>query len=130
MTETRHFQMSRSMMGDQAADYAKALTECHTLADLRALVDAYKPLALDAVPVVDAMTDDDFAAWRKGLKTERRGKFAGETFAEKYGAVLMPMPMLKIVEIADRYKVPFGVAWQRAKDLRPELLEVTAASRP
>ena len=125
MTETNpRYQMSRAMNGEQDSDYTKALTECLTLDDLRALVDAYKPLALDAVPVVAAMTDADFLVFRKGLKSERRGKFAGEAWAERFGAVLMPLPMMRITQIKDQFKVPFGVAWQRCKEHRPDLLQV------
>lgn len=116
--------MSRAMNADQDADYTKALTECLTLDELRELVNAYAPLALDAQPVVAAMTADDFTEFRKGLKSERRGKFAGVEWAQRFGAVLMPLPMMRITQIAQEFKVPFGVAWQRCKDIRPDLLKV------
>jgi len=118
------FQMSRAMSGSQDRDYAKALTDCSTLAELRELVTAYAPLALDAQPVVAAMTDADFTKFLKGLKSERRGKFAGDAWAQKFGAVLMPWPMMRVTQIADQFKVPFGVAWFRCKELRPDLLKV------
>lgn len=123
-TSQKTFRLSRAFGGEQDQDYAKALTECETLADLRALVDAYRPLVLDAVPVVDAMTEVDFIEWRKGLKLERRGKFAGDDFARKFGAVLMPLPMERITELAREYQAPFGVTWFRCLELRPDLLKV------
>ncbi len=118
------FQLDQSPLGEQDRDYAKALTTCESLADLRALVEAYRPLALDAAPIVEAMTDADFVEFRRGLKTERRGKFAGEKWATRFSAVLMPLPMLRITQLAQEFHAPFGVTWMRAKELRPDLLKV------
>lgn len=104
--------------------YAAMLPKCATLEELRAHVLAYEDLALDAVRIVHAMTRSDFKEWQAGLKKERRGVFAGEAFAKKYGAVLMPEPMLRIKMLADEYCVPFNVAHWRLKEIRPDLLEV------
>ena len=120
----KRFVMSHSYMGEQDRDYAVALVECETLGDLRALVEAYRPLVLDAVPVVARMTDADFTEWRKGLKSERRGKYAGDDFARKFGTVLMPLPMMRITKLAAQYGAPFGVAYIRCRELRPDLLKV------
>ncbi len=120
----QQFTMSRAMGGEQDRDYANALGACNNLNDLRALVTAYEPLARDAKPVVDLMTEADFRAFRKGLLSERKGRFAGDEWAKRFGAVLMPLPMFRITQIAEQFKAPFGVAWQRCKDLRPDLLEV------
>lgn len=119
--------LSRAMLAEHDTDYAKALTVCDSLADLKALVTRYQELVVDAVPVVAAMTEADFQAFRKGLKSERRGKFAGEEWAERFGAVLMPLPMMTITQVAAQFQAPFGVTWQRLRDLRPDLLEVPPA---
>lgn len=116
--------LSRAMNGDQAADYVKALSACQLLADLRELVSVYAELAVDAVVQVRAMTEADWPVFQKGLKTERRGKFAGEDFVTRFGAILMPLPMMRISVLADQFKAPFGVAWARCRDLRPDLLKV------
>jgi hypothetical protein len=128
MSQPKAFTMNRTFGGEPDRDYTKALTTCDTLDDLRALVTAYEPIAIDAPSVVATMTAEDFAEWRRGLKIERRGKFAGEAFAKKFGAILMPMPMMRISMIADEYKAPFGVTWMRLKELRPDLLQ--AGGRP
>lgn len=107
--------------------YSAMLSKCSTLAELRAHVLAYEDLALDAVAVVHEMTAADFREWQIGLKMERRGKFAGEDFMRRFGAVLMPQPMLRITMLADEYCVPFVVAHQRLKDVRPDLLELHPA---
>lgn len=107
--------------------YATMLPKCTTLEQLRAHVLAYEALALDAVPVVQAMTAADFKVWQAGLKKERRGVFAGEEFARRFGAVLMPQPMMTVAMVADEYKVPFNVALMRLREVRPELLELPPA---
>lgn len=122
--EATTYRLDYSAMGSPDADYTHALTDVTTLEQLRALVTVYAELAVDAVPVVQRMTDDDFAEFRKGMLLERKKKFAGEAWAKKFGAVLMPMPMMQITQVADHFKAPFGVTWQRLKDLRPDLLAV------
>lgn len=121
---TKIFTMSRAFAAEQDQDYTHALTEADTLEDLRALVTAYAPLVKDALPVVQQMTEADFKDWRKGLKSERRGKYAGDDFARRFGAVLMPLPMMRITELKAKFCAPFGVTWFRCKEVRPDLLEV------
>lgn len=104
--------------------YAAMLPKCSTLEQLRAHVLAYEDIALDAVEIVHAMTPADFKVWQAGLKKERRGVFAGEDFAKKYAAVLMPNPMFTIAMVAQEYKVPFVIAHRRLKEVRPELFEL------
>lgn len=107
--------------------YARQLTDCSTLDELRALVTFYSDLSVDAVSVVAAMTADDFTEFRRGLRSERKGRFAGEPWMLRFGAVLMPMPMLRISQIADQFKAPFDVTWRRLRDVRPDLLTVPSA---
>ena len=115
--------LRRGYVAEQQKDYTAGLAECESVADLRALVDEFKPLALDAYEAVHRMTDADWPEWQRGLKSERRGKFAGEAWLKRFGAILLPMPMLNVAMIADQYKVPFGCAWMRCEELRPDLLK-------
>lgn len=103
--------------------YAAFLTKCETLEQLRAHVLAYESLALDAARIVHEMTRKDFKEFRRGLKLERAGKFAGLEYSKRFAAILMPEPMFTIAIIADQYKVPFNIAHQRLKEHRPDLLE-------
>jgi hypothetical protein len=112
------------MSEDTDSAYARELTECATLSDLKAMMARYSELAVDAGRVVAAMTDADMAEFRRGLRQERKGRFAGEEWARRFAAVLMPLPMLTVSQIAGEYQVPFSVALRRVKDLRPDLLTV------
>lgn len=112
------------MSEDQDTAYSRALENCTTLAELRDLVNQHAEMAVDAKAVVSAMTDADMVEFRRGLKSERKGRFAGERWARRFGAILMPMPMLRVSQIAGEYHVPFAVALKRIKDVRPDLLKV------
>jgi hypothetical protein len=103
-------------LSEADTDYANALTVAGSLESLRALVSRYKELAVDAEPLVMAMTPKQFSAFRRGLLIERRGKFAGERWAMQFGSILLPMPMMQITQVAWEFKCPFGVAYHRMKE--------------
>lgn len=101
---------------DQPGDYANALAAADTMQKLMEVVVVWKPLAEDAYRLVHSMTSKDFRAWRKGYASERKGKFAGEEFAVKYGSLMMPTLMFKVAMVAVKYHVPWGCAYLRLKE--------------
>jgi len=98
-------------------EYGEALDRAKSLDDLREVVTQYRRFAYDAVRLVAKMKANEWPAFKKGLRLERKGKFAGEDFAKKYGAVLMPEVMFKVGMIAHQFHVPWGCAFLHAKDL-------------
>lgn len=104
--------------------YAQHLSDCQTLDELKEVMTLYADLAVDAGRVVASMTVADFSEFKRGLKQERKGRFAGEEWVQRFGAILIPLPMLRISEVAEQFKVPFFVALLRVKELRPDLLVV------
>jgi len=112
-------------LSEQPADFSKAIDGAETLEELRTVLADWRELAGDAEKIALAMTPKDFTEFRKGLKKERGGEFAGEKFAEKYSAVLLPEVMFKISMKAYDYKVPFGLMYIRLKEagILPELPE-------
>ena len=106
--------------------YARQLSECSDVLALRQLLAGYAELAKDAIPIAANMGDDEWPEFQRGLKSERRGKFAGEAWAEKYIAILMPEPMFTVAKVAEQYKVPFTIALRRIREVRPDLLELLA----
>lgn len=100
----------------QDQDWAEALGAADTLPKLIDLVNEWKELCADARLVAHAMNADDFAVWRKGLAKERRGKFAGEEFATKYGPLSMPAVLFKVSMMASQYHVPWGLMYTRLKE--------------
>lgn len=103
--------------------YVTGLRTCLTLAELSAHVLAYADIAIDAAEVVSRMSEADFPVWQAGLLKERRREFAGDAFARRFGALLMPEPMFTISMMVSQYAVPFAIAEQRLRAYRPDLFK-------
>ena len=97
-------------------EYGKALDKAKSLDELRSVVRRYAEVAYDAMLAVDEWTTDDFDDWRHALSKERKGKFMGDKFAERFSCVLMPEAMFKVAIVASEFHVPWGLAYHRLKD--------------
>jgi hypothetical protein len=97
-------------------DYTAELTKVSSIAELRAFGEKWRYLAADAVSQIEAMTEADFPAFKKALKSERRGKFCGEAAMIRFGAILLPEIMMHVGLVAQRFGAPFGCAFIRMKD--------------
>lgn len=104
-------------VSEPVGEYQKAINLAHNRDSLLTLLEPWKRIAADAIEIAQAMTHDDFKVFRRGLRQERRGTFAGEEWAERFSAVTMPTVMFKISMIANQFKVPWGVAFIRCKDV-------------
>lgn len=100
---------------DQASDYSGDLLKADTLEKLLKMLNDYRSIAADALDSAPK-NNEEFAEFRKGLAAERKGKFHGETFAEKYGAILMPEVIFRVGFISSLCCVPWGLAFIRAKE--------------
>jgi hypothetical protein len=100
---------------DQPDDYAKAVDGATTLADLVAVLAAWKPIAPDATLAVPK-DDTEFKAFRKGLRAERRGLFSGNVWVERFGAILMPDLMMRVSMVANKFQAPWGLVFIRLRD--------------
>ncbi len=97
-------------------EYSDGLKNCDSLSKLVAYVVKWKPLASDAYEIVRFMNTIDWDEFLKGWKKERRGKFAGEEWSAKYGAIILPEMLLRVSMTAMQFKVPWGLAFHRLKD--------------
>jgi len=97
-------------------DYGKAIDGATSVDALRAAIEPFKLIANDALTVANAMLRSDWNDFKKGLKSERRGKFAGIPWTERYGAILLPTVMLMVGMTASKFMVPWGVAYIRHKE--------------
>lgn len=102
-------------LSDTPTDYSNDIAACGSHEELLATLQSYRSIANDAF--LAAPTKDEFPQFVVGLKKERKGKFAGEEFASRFGAVLMPELMLKVTLYANHFGVPFGATYLRMKDL-------------
>lgn len=104
-----------STISDQVADYTKALITSTTIDELIAVLHDYQSIAADAMAA--APRDElEFEQFRAGLKKERRGVFAGTEWSNRFSVIAMPEVMLRTSAIACKYKVPWGLAFIKARD--------------
>lgn len=99
-------------------EYCSGLDGARLRLELLSHTVMYFPLFPDAHEQALAIADnEDFLQWRAGLAAERKGKFAGEDFMRKFGAILMPANLVRIGMIASQFKVPFGLAFRRMHEI-------------
>jgi hypothetical protein len=103
-------------ISEQPKDWAEGLNHCETLAQLRDYALAWRMLCPDAYQIVEKMSDQDFDQWQDGLKKERKGRFAGDEFAIKFDAVLLPETLFRVSIVAMQCHVPWGCAYLRLMD--------------
>lgn len=99
-------------VSDNAKGYVDGLKQAQTEADLRAFLKSQAFLAADAYKVISgpSFNWDEFA---KGRKIENSGEYAGDEYAAKYGAIMMPEMLIRVGIIAERFGAPWGCAYIR-----------------
>ena len=107
--------MSRSwsVADDPTRAYGKAIDGARNVEELRGAIAPFRDIAADALEATGG--DFDWREFRRGLRLERSGAFAGEAWAARYYVILMPEVMLRVQMVADHYCVPWGVAWRRLR---------------
>jgi hypothetical protein len=75
---------------DPARAYARAISGCGTLKDLVDELHTWRGIADDALHAAEQMKDNEWDEFQRGLKSERRKKYAGDAWAEKWIAILIP----------------------------------------
>ena len=98
--------------------YSDEVTAAQTLALLRAVLTEWAWCTPDALAAATEMEPAEFPVFREGWEKEKRGQFAGEDFAAKWGMILLPEHMIRTTIIADHFTVPWGLAWERYKERR------------
>jgi len=111
---------------DPTPRYNAGLDRAKDRTALRVFLREWPTLAPDAIVAASTIKEADWSEWRRGLESERQGAFAGEAWAERFGAILMPARMLRVSMLMEQFQVPWGLAWIRLKELG--LLDGEAAS--
>ena len=109
--------MNISYRSEIVPEYQNALMHASNRKALQRVIAEYAQVAPDALRAARTMTITDFRVWRKGLKQERQGHSAGQAWLARFGAILLPALMLKASLVADHYKVPWGCAYLRLREL-------------
>lgn len=103
--------------------YSAALDACASADDVRRVVAEFGSIVCGAYAIADALTEADFKVFRRGMRKERRGVFAGAAFTDRFAALLTPEPMFTVSLVAHAYHVPFNVARVRLQMDQPQLFE-------
>lgn len=106
-----------SYVSDQAGDYCEALSRCKSLDELTRLLESYHTIFPDALAATPK-DEIEFIDFMAGVRKERRGKFAGEGFMKRFGAVLLPELLVRVGAVAARFHVPWGCAFLRLRDAK------------
>lgn len=114
-TEVRSY-IRISYTSETPKDYSAGLSKCKTLDQLREHVQTYRRIADDAWQIVKDMEQPAFLELLRGLRKERKGEFAGEEWAEKYMAVMLPEILFRVSAVAVQYGAPWGCAYIRLKE--------------
>lgn len=96
-------------------EYAKGLKACKTKDRLREYVEHWRAFAVDAYTVVWS-SEFNWAEYKRGAALEWAGKYAGDEWAAKYGAITMPAVLFYVSLIASQFGVPWGLAFIRCQD--------------
>lgn len=103
-----------SYVTDGPAEYIKAVAAVESAAQLRSLLRAWEWAAPDALAA--APSQDEWDEFKRGLRSERRKQFAGEAWAERFGAILLPERMMRVSRVAAEFGVPWGLAYRRMQE--------------
>ena len=105
-----------SYISEPVEDYVVMLNGAKTMKDLQDGLNGWRSIAGDAADLVDTMCTEDFTAFRKALRSERRGKFCGEA-ATHFLPIIIPALMFEVTMIAEQFGVPWGCAYIRLRDI-------------
>ena len=94
-------------------EYVKAVKNCHSLNELKGIVQEYREIAEDAYQIVQKLDDLLFEQFCKGRNKSKPSL----KWMEMYGASLLPKTILEAGLVSCQFHVPFGTAYIRMKEL-------------
>jgi len=102
----------------EPSDWSRLLDDAQDVDDLRRKVSTWMPYVPDALSVANQMKPEDWAEWRRGLKSERAGVYSGDEWMERFGALVLPAAFILATEVRRRFRVPLGAALIRLEESR------------
>lgn len=95
---------------DLFSEYKAEFDLCNDLHSIRSLIDKYKEVSPD-LKYVQMESPEDFEGLKEGLASDRRGEYPGDEWCKKYGSIVIPASILQAQLIANKFEVPWGVAY-------------------
>ena len=117
---TVHFDRPSYLSDEQAwvraLDYA---VHAETVATFAKRLSDWLPLFPDAsAQIADMAGYGDYQEFREGMQRERDKRFAGEEWAERFGAILVPENAIRATQLSRQLHVPWGAALMRIAGLQ------------
>lgn len=101
-------------MSEMPSDYCKAIRKAKTADELRAQIAKFADFVPDAVAQAASITWED---WQRGFILSQVDSWeAAEEAHALVGDIMMPALFIQISVIADQFKAPFGVTFNRCLD--------------
>lgn len=98
--------------------YVKGIQACSSKEELFNFVNSlYKEICHDALEKIIS-SEFSWKEYQRGCKLERKGKYAGDEWAKKYGAILMPEIILFIGMKAQQFHAPEGLVFIRLQEFK------------
>jgi hypothetical protein len=95
---------------EPAEEYATAIRGVESREALISTLCSWEPIAWDALDAAGELTEDAWRELQVGLKDRRKQR---RTYAEKYGAILLPEIMLFVSFVAHQFHIPWGMTFNR-----------------
>ena len=95
-------------------EYANAIRQADTADELRGTLREWFPLAWDGSEQAQGMDAVDYLDFQEGLKDRRKQT---EKYSDRFGAILVPETMLRVTMVAEHFKVPWALAFNRLRDV-------------
>lgn len=102
-------------VSDNAKEYVDGLRRIRSEAALRSFLETQQFLASDAYEIVND-SSFNWAEFNKGRKVENSGQYAGDEYAAKYGAIMMPEIIIRVGIVAHQSGAPWGCAYIRCRE--------------
>lgn len=108
--------MNVGYLSDIPAEYRAAIDAAVSVSSLLAAIEPFLEVAADAYTVASVMAEADWVDFRAGLERERAGGWGGDEWSVRYSAILLPHRMVEAQLLAERFGVPWGTAYIRARE--------------
>jgi hypothetical protein len=106
-----------SYLAEPVEDYRKGIDRTKSLVELLDFLSTWELLAWDALDAARQMTPQDFLEMKKAIKTERSGVYMGDENAKRFMVFVLPEVLFMVSTLAETYHAPWGLAYNRMKEV-------------
>ena len=102
---------------EQPQEFSAAVKAAENLEALRLVLKEWQPIAADAYELAVKMTEAEWPEYQRGKFAEASGVYGGDEWYDKYSPILFPDLMFKVSMLAEQFKVPWGLMFNRLAEM-------------